>query len=109
MLGHILKDCEAVEAEEDDPNLQHVTWLRASLLESSRRNTTSELMKEKKLFVAFHKSKAHPKVRTKLLFDNPTFEKTGGWVQTSLVVGASNMAIDQDFSMVTNNEILKHK
>ncbi|KAJ8444433.1 hypothetical protein Cgig2_005955 [Carnegiea gigantea] len=109
LLGHVLKDCEVVEAEEDDPNLQYSSWLRASPRKSRRRSAASELMEEKNLFTACHKSKAHPKVRTKLLFDNPTFEKTGGQKQTSLAVGASNMAIDHDVSMITNNETFKCK
>lgn len=47
-LGHLLKGCDTIDAEEDDPNLQHGTWLRASPLKSWRRNAESDLLEEKK-------------------------------------------------------------
>ncbi|KAJ8437316.1 hypothetical protein Cgig2_015047 [Carnegiea gigantea] len=51
-LGHVLKGCETVEAEEGDLDLQYGAWLRASPMKSRRRNMESQLAEEKRLFRA---------------------------------------------------------
>ncbi|KAJ8431515.1 hypothetical protein Cgig2_009752 [Carnegiea gigantea] len=64
-LGHVLKGCETVEAEEGNPDLQY-----ASPMKPRRRNMESQLAEEKRLFTAFQKMK-NPSARTKLTFDDP--------------------------------------
>ncbi|KAJ8425213.1 hypothetical protein Cgig2_011802 [Carnegiea gigantea] len=103
MLGRVPNGSEIVEAVEGDPNLQYDVWLHASVLKSRRRNVASEHIEGgKKLFIAFHKSKAQPKIRTKLIFDNPAFEKKSGRVGVVIVEGASNMIIEGEATVVTN-------
>ncbi|KAJ8450416.1 hypothetical protein Cgig2_002101 [Carnegiea gigantea] len=67
-LGHVLAGCDTVQIEDDDPNLQCVSWLRASPLKSRRHSVEMELHEEKRLYSAFSKQAASFKARTKLTF-----------------------------------------
>ncbi|KAJ8423471.1 hypothetical protein Cgig2_013514 [Carnegiea gigantea] len=108
-LGHVLKGCDDVEAEEDDPNLQYGTWLRASPLKSKRRNAASELMEEKRLFQAFHSKKLMPKIRTKLTFDRPADTDKPPDSQTNTSGDTLSMQIDDVVALSTSGEVFKRK
>ncbi|KAJ8433507.1 hypothetical protein Cgig2_018041 [Carnegiea gigantea] len=108
-LGHTLKGCEIVDATEDDPGLQYGACLKASLLKNRRRNAESELNEECKLFAAFHHSKSKPQVCTKLLFTNPTFEKTGEPFKPPENMASASMLTDEDVPIVQGSEAYKRK
>ena len=108
-LGHVLKGCDEVEAEEDDPNLQYGTWLRASPLKSKCRNAASELMEEKRLFQAFHNKKLMPKIRSKLTFDSPADIIKLPNSETNTSGNTSSMQIDDVVTLSTSGKVFKHK
>ncbi|KAJ8448892.1 hypothetical protein Cgig2_030748 [Carnegiea gigantea] len=106
-LGHVLKGCDTIIADDGDPNLQYGAWLRASPLKSRRRFAEEELLEEKKFFTAFQKKSYQGNARTKLVFDNPTYD--------SITIGAGasdramSMVVDKMDVIVPINEVFKRK
>ena len=75
-LGHVLVNSDLVTEVKDEANLQYGAWLHASPLKSRHRNVETELIEERKFYMAFKNKAQSSKPRVKLLFDNPAFLDT---------------------------------
>jgi len=98
-LGHVLKGCDLVDEGSDVSSLQYGAWLRASPLKSRRRNAETELLEERRLFLAF-KGTGGADAKKKLSF---------GATTASPQSQENTMAIDDQIVAVPEHSFLKRK
>ncbi|KAJ8426175.1 hypothetical protein Cgig2_021029 [Carnegiea gigantea] len=101
--------CDLVQAAKEDANLQYGAWLCASLLKSRCHNAKTELLKEKKLFMAFRNNSAIPVTRAKFVFDNAAFIDRSGQNPISTGKSSSQIVIDIIIVIDPSPEVFKQK
>jgi len=108
-LGHVLKGCDTIQAEESNSNLQYGAWLRASLLKSHRLQADIEILEETKLFSSLHKSRSQPTVRIKLLFNNPPHAAATNCNDGLDILNSAAMTVNTAVPVIVGTETFKRK